>query len=750
MVINGTLKKIGWVILGLLIVGILSALIIKNSAIEEMTSAKISEPLKIALDGLSNSELDNIRVDITSFSGIEKAISRNHSTNQWTKDGHWIKDIKFTIPSKEFDKLKEIEIKIGNSEFVYNRSQILVLWKVNVTNGASQLVPPDEVRSKNSIVPPLNKIINWPGDFILVKTSVIDSLSFIIIILILIIIFRENIKKLICLVFNKRYIKEKAIKLFHILKTQILVIILVLIVAIIFYPPGQGNRGSITGLTTLLSYGYYTLLNFFSIYNKNNFLDILQFIIFLVLVAIGLGVCFKGRIQKLEQNDIPGGKTKNPGKWMWRLSIGIILILTCMSLIIHLNNRNNHFQEADSTIVYPALYDFPKFAYQFSSDFYSPKPGLKILKDGYIGAVSNLSLPHALKSFFALPFGTTYTAGVGLVYGLVTNASSSYEQFMSNSLIVTILIFHLSIVLLFFILKRSGIKSLAALIVSMLFMFSISLYSYSYSLYGANWNIFSGLLWLAILLISFENKHRTWIISLATGILVFFNYLIVFYWASFIYLELFSAGLKKTKFVKKFCLVYLGLFLIAVVIGVLGFAPARHILFLAPSMFVILAYGLDGIFSKIDRKTTYIVGIIIILLIISTGMFSLMDNLKSTSEKISSIPIDRDITQIIIQDSSYEMFYRNWDINSTDMVVQFADPALFKSGEVYNYLSQTMPFDSAFSGWQDYKNIRVDKLKEYINVSNLYFIAYNPNPNKFKHTRPNNIFYTKFKVISLN
>ena len=86
MVINRTLKKIGWVILGLLIVGILSALIIKNSAIEEMTSAEISEPLKIALDGLSNSELDNIRVDITSFSGIEKAISRNHSTNQWTKD----------------------------------------------------------------------------------------------------------------------------------------------------------------------------------------------------------------------------------------------------------------------------------------------------------------------------------------------------------------------------------------------------------------------------------------------------------------------------------------------------------------------------------------------------------------------------------------------------------------------------------------------------------------------------------------
>ena len=122
---------------------------------------------------------------------------------------------------------------------------------------------------------------------------------------------------------------------------------------------------------------------------------------------------------------------------------------------------------------------------------------------------------------------------------------------------------------------------------------------------------------------------------------------------------------------------------IAILIGALGFAPARHILFLLPIIFVILGFGLDKISCRINKKIINLILLMILLIIVQIGAFSLISNLKYTSEKVNIVPITGDVTEIIIQDSSYDLLYRNWSYNSAPIPALFANPALLRSGKTY-------------------------------------------------------------------
>ena len=253
--------------------------------------------------------------------------------------------------------------------------------------------------------------------------------------------------------------------------------------------------------------------------------------------------------------------------------LAVLFILALIfSLGWHEYHRNEHFQECDSAGIYNMLYDFPSSGLTYTAmsysqgNFLSKKTAEKILKKqsvqkirntvfskyseefltdkltklnllaviryGYIQGVNLLKLPHQLLGFFAIPLSSTYSAGPGLVYSMITGYNTPYEIVMSRILFVNILVFHLAVLLIFLIMRRMKIQSGISAIAASLFLYSISLYSAGYHSGSTLW-IFSSeifLLWIVVLYWGKNNFLQ--VISLTTAILVYFNYLIIFLWAA--------------------------------------------------------------------------------------------------------------------------------------------------------------------------------------------------------------------------
>ncbi|HEU0081173.1 MAG TPA: hypothetical protein VFQ72_04115 [Candidatus Paceibacterota bacterium] len=146
-------------------------------------------------------------------------------------------------------------------------------------------------------------------------------------------------------------------------------------------------------------------------------------------------------------------------------------------------------------------------------------------------------LPHFLTAGFALALSSTYSFGPGLVYGLVSGPHASYGEFMTRSMLATILLFHLGVLFVYFALREAKARPVAASIASTALLFSLSISSYGYHLGSTIWNFATTafFLWFALRqyrTMPAEKSLRT--ISWVTGVLVFFNYLIVFCWAAFL------------------------------------------------------------------------------------------------------------------------------------------------------------------------------------------------------------------------
>ncbi|OGY96862.1 MAG: hypothetical protein A2122_03135 [Candidatus Liptonbacteria bacterium GWB1_49_6] len=259
-----------------------------------------------------------------------------------------------------------------------------------------------------------------------------------------------------------------------------------------------------------------------------------------------------------------------------------LLAVLLVSFFIHSSNRRNHFQECDSVMVYHVIREYPKSSLGWASvaygqgSFLSRETAERVLEIGIVknlvgkyapnishdelvgklskinavaffrlgfqSLVASIPLPYVLKTSFVMPFNSAYSFGSGFVYGLMTWGYVDYGDFMSRATFLTLLLFHASVMLLYLICRRIGFSAKAAFLSALLMLFSISMYSYGYHLGSTVWNYTSGFLWLFILAV-YWGKEKFWKrMSLATGILIFFNYLIFFYWIalflSHIYLRL--------------------------------------------------------------------------------------------------------------------------------------------------------------------------------------------------------------------
>lgn len=572
----------------------------------------------------------------------------------------------------------------------------------------------------------------------------------------------------------------------------------------------------------------------------------------------------------------------------------LFVVAIVASLGIHLANRTTHFQECDSSGVYNIIHQFPRPALEANAgsfaktNFLSEKTARAIVgwgpvqniihryapdipKDKIVGKLQDLNplalfrlgmvtffssshVPSFLRAAFAVPLTSTYSFGPGLFYAFATITTTSYEGFMSLATFLTILVFHLSVVLIFLTLRNLGVRKIFAVFFSFAALFSISLYSYGHHLGSTIWNIASTVLWLFVLTLPMSDERKKLRqVSMTSAILVFFDYLIVFLWAGFVVAYatryIFRKGTARKELVQRllsflrtqglaitgillaallfyppglgnsspaslshifsdlyyiildffsfythsgalnvfqfivglffvfFCFFYLiksarsriskhflaersvlfffPIALLFAILQIVGFAPARHILYMAPILLIFGGLAIQELFFKIERESPTMIRILtgFIILVAGLGFAAVYARQSDTLDNTASLTIDPEVNAVLIQDCSFNLLYKKWN---APVPVMFADdPTNLRTDFTYLYVSQTTPFPKALAVWSTYKSVSVIPLiiSSSSVVSNVFFTAYNPDQTytdpRFFHNRPNNLYTVKFKPVSI-
>ncbi len=203
----------------------------------------------------------------------------------------------------------------------------------------------------------------------------------------------------------------------------------------------------------------------------------------------------------------------------------ITLFFITISCIWHLNFRNQHFQEIDSECIYFAIKAYPILPNYITENFY-PSPNSKThqLKKFWTNIFDKSYTPTSLRGMAGVGLGTTYSPLVGFIYGLLYSEKDSLESFNSKALFLTILLFHISLWLLFLILLRCNIKIFVALLCVLLFSFSYTNYNYAYHLGNYGWNTFFFILWIYLFPLYYK---KVFLFSSVTGLLCWGSYFMV-------------------------------------------------------------------------------------------------------------------------------------------------------------------------------------------------------------------------------
>lgn len=565
-----------------------------------------------------------------------------------------------------------------------------------------------------------------------------------------------------------------------------------------------------------------------------------------------------------------------------------IVILT--SWVVHLSNRNEHFQECDSSGTYNILYEFPastlrttallypagsflsveqankildnetvhsiiqkhlpSFSREFILNQLTESSALAIFRYGLIQATALAHFPFAIQSFFSMGLGSTYSSGVGFIYGLINGKDATYTEFMSNTMAVSITVFHLAILLLFLINRRLKVRTFINVAISLVALFSISIYSSGIHIGSTVWNFTTELFWIWFLLKNINHPKILSRISWASGILVFFNYLILFFWIALMVIFLFEnlrqekkvlgniTLLKSLKTVwklilrQKAAIILIGIcgtlfflpgqgfrgdlviseiprsiyyvvlnyfswythssmvnalqfavgiifisfgvyfllkkdsedydqetfitkrilintviiYILLVLIKTLSFAPTRHMLFLFPIIFIPAALGFEQVIKKINFGVPKYLQLFLMFGIVLLGFTAVHERMLDTYDRTKQINIDSDVEMIGIYDCSFNLYYK---YKNQKAEVNFINPKTFKAGGTYLYLSQVGPIEDAYKEWSTKFDLKIDILSQNISITDAFFIANNPNFKNSRYSRPNNLFETKFKVVSI-
>ncbi len=250
--------------------------------------------------------------------------------------------------------------------------------------------------------------------------------------------------------------------------------------------------------------------------------------------------------------------------------------LVFFSFLFHAYRRLDHFQECDSTSVYDSLYHFPQSGHGYLKGCYYVEPNkpaaarwantptvlawarnwrpelspheltqilsnpMRSIRIGMIAFTTRIQpyLPFSIQSALALPLSSTYSPGAGFFYGLFNSRTATHAEFMSGSLILTLVLFHCSVVLVWLVCQALGVGLWAATVAALWMLFSISGYSYGYHLGSTVWNVFASSLWVYFFTRRCSGKLSLSLFSWITAGLFLMSYLLLPLWVASAFYEM--------------------------------------------------------------------------------------------------------------------------------------------------------------------------------------------------------------------
>jgi hypothetical protein len=184
------------------------------------------------------------------------------------------------------------------------------------------------------------------------------------------------------------------------------------------------------------------------------------------------------------------------------------------------------------------------------------------------------------------------------------------------------------------------------------------------------------------------------------------------------------------------------IFILFVALGILGFAPSRHILFLAPAFFLFFLAGFDYISIFIPEAVIWL----LVFVFLGGGALLLGIRADDVIPRYEQVSIDPGIEKVIVHDCNVHLGYRDWDVSRPPEIIP-NDPKFFKENQEYLFLSQNEDIRTVIRDQWSMKDggydINANILSEESIINPTYFLAYNPR--NFRHTPWNSIF--KARVI---
>ncbi|MFA5747957.1 MAG: hypothetical protein WC872_02475 [Candidatus Absconditabacterales bacterium] len=226
------------------------------------------------------------------------------------------------------------------------------------------------------------------------------------------------------------------------------------------------------------------------------------------------------------------------------------------------------------------------------------------------------------------------------------------------------------------------------------------------------------------------------------------------------YIYMFQNKIKYPKRINHYLKILVGILLVIFSFRILVFIPTRHILWLAPLVFIPIAVSIDRIVDYIGRYR-FICGIIFIMFV-GFGCYSVFDRSLKTYDiilKQNFLYVSPYNTTLVLDVYGSKFGYTNkyGFLEKTTKIRKFLHPSdnffslvslsEIEKGKKYFYISQMSNFSGRLQG-RSVKNIKYKTYNEKIYFSDVYFIANNKGSGSpYVHTFPNTFYVGEFELL---
>lgn len=169
---------------------ILLIIILFGTAYLKLKNSELISPVVISLDCSSDTFEQIDFFSISPKKKIDKFIKDSINHTFYSKKKGYISSIIFKFDN-DLNKIKNIEVKIGDKKILFNNNEISDKWKQSNINNEKYYNSPDILYINKSGINLFKNIINWKGDFNLILINIVNSI-FICLLIVIIYIYLFN------------------------------------------------------------------------------------------------------------------------------------------------------------------------------------------------------------------------------------------------------------------------------------------------------------------------------------------------------------------------------------------------------------------------------------------------------------------------------------------------------------------------------------------------------------------------------